>query len=168
MINIFKKKLLGFSSSMVIFIFFNIFMADCISSEKSKGHFPVSVWYAGGKARAPMLEKITPEKVHLWKKDLQQIKDLGFNTVRPWVEWTNNEPEEGKYDFSALETLVDLADEVGLQVIIQVYIDSAPDWVGLKYPDAKFVASSGLAVESQASPGSVSYTHLTLPTTPYV
>ena len=153
MINIFKKKLLGFSSFMVIFIFFNIFMADGISSEKNKGHFPVSVWYAGGKARAPMLEKITPEKVHLWKKDLQQIKDLGFNTVRPWVEWTNNEPEEGRYDFSALETLVDLADEVGLKVIIQVYIDSAPDWVGLKYPDAKFVASSGLAVESQASPG---------------
>ncbi|MFB0565306.1 MAG: beta-galactosidase, partial [Candidatus Aminicenantaceae bacterium] len=48
---------------------------------------------------------------------------------------------------------VDLADEIGLKVIVQVYIDSAPDWVGRKYPDAKFVASSGLALESQASPG---------------
>ncbi len=153
MIIIFKNKHSGIFLFLALFIFLSIFTISSISSEKNKGYFPVSVWYAGGKARAPMLEKITPEKVHLWKKDLQQIKDLGFNTVRPWVEWTNNEPEEGRYDFSALETLVDLADEVGLKVIIQVYIDSAPDWVGLKYSDAKFVASSGLAVESQASPG---------------
>jgi beta-galactosidase len=100
-----------------------------------------------------MLEKVTPEKIPLWKKDLQQIKDLGFNTVRCWIEWTTNEPVEGAYDFSTLETLVDLAEEVGLRVLVQVYIDSAPDWVGQKYPDAKFVASNGLPVESQASPG---------------
>ena len=131
MIIIFKNKHSGIFLFLVLFIFLSIFTISSISSEKSKGHFPVSVWYAGGKARAPMLEKITPEKVHLWKKDLQQIKDLGFNTVRPWVEWTNNEPEEGRYDFSALETLVDLADKIGLKVIIQVYIDSAPDWLDL-------------------------------------
>ncbi len=128
-------------------------LAMFLSAEKHRGHYPVSVWYAGGKARAPMLEKVTPEKIPLWKKDLEQIKDLGFNTVRCWVEWTNNEPVEGQYDFSTLETLVDLAGDVGLRVIVQVYIDSAPDWVGQKYPDAKFVASNGLPVESQASPG---------------
>jgi beta-galactosidase len=129
------------------------FLAMFLSAEKHRGHYPVSVWYAGGKARAPMLEKVTPEKIPIWKKDLQQIKDLGFNTVRCWVEWTNNEPVEGQYDFSALETLADIADEAGLKLIVQVYIDSAPDWVGQKYPDAKFVASNGLPVESQASPG---------------
>ena len=41
---------------------------------KGKAFFPVSVWYAGGKARAPMLEKFTPEKRDGWRKDLQQIK----------------------------------------------------------------------------------------------
>ncbi len=133
--------LLGFSSSEVL------------SSGKIRDHYPVSVWYAGGKARAPMLETVTPEKIDLWRKDLEQIKDLGFNTVRCWVEWTANEKQEGKYDFRTLETLVDLAGEVGLKVIVQVYIDSAPDWVGQRYPDAKFVASNSLAVESQASPG---------------
>jgi len=136
-----------------VVIFLAIFLNGGLSSEKGRGHFPVSVWYAGGKARAPMLESVIPEKVKLWKKDLQQIKKLGFNTVRCWVEWTANEPEEGKYDFSTLETVVDLAGEVGLKVIVQVYIDSAPDWVGLKHPDAKFVASNNLAVQSQASPG---------------
>ena len=128
-------------------------LAVCFPEEKHRGHYPVSVWYAGGKARAPMLEKVTPEKIPLWRKDLQQIKDLGFNTVRCWVEWTNNEPVEGQYNFSTLNAIVDLAGEVGLRVIVQVYIDSAPDWVGQKYPDSKFVASNGLPVESQASPG---------------
>jgi beta-galactosidase len=120
---------------------------------KKTDFFPVSVWYAGGKARAPMLENVTPESARIWKKDLDQIKSLGFNTVRTWIEWTNCEPEEGRYDFSALSTLVDLAGEAGLRVIVQVYIDSAPDWVGRRFPDARFVASNGLAVESQASPG---------------
>jgi beta-glucosidase/6-phospho-beta-glucosidase/beta-galactosidase len=100
-------------------------LAMFLSAEKHRSHYPVSVWYAGGKARAPMLEKVTSEKIPFWKKDLQQIKELGFNTVRCWIEWTTNEPVEGKYDFSTLETLVDLAEEVGLRVIVQVYIDSA-------------------------------------------
>jgi beta-galactosidase len=121
--------------------------------DKTKGFFPVSVWYAGGKARAPMLEAVTPQSRDIWRKDLDQIKRLGFNTVRTWIEWTACEKEEGRYDFSALKLLSDLAGEVGLRVIVQVYIDSAPDWVGRKFPDAKFVSSNGVAVESQASPG---------------
>ncbi|MBN2206900.1 MAG: beta-galactosidase [Candidatus Aminicenantes bacterium] len=121
--------------------------------DPTRGFFPVSVWYAGGKARAPMLETVTPASRDAWRKDIAQIKRLGFNTVRTWVEWTACEKTEGAYDFSALELLADLAGEAGLRVIIQVYIDSAPDWVGARYPDSKFVSSNGVTVESQASPG---------------
>ena len=123
------------------------------AADKTRDFFPVSVWYAGGRARAPMLETVTPASREAWKKDIDQIKRLGFNTVRTWVEWTACEKSEGKYDFSALELLTDLAGEAGLRVIVQVYIDSAPDWVGRKFPDSKFVSSNGVAVESQASPG---------------
>jgi beta-galactosidase GanA len=122
-------------------------------ADRTKGFFPVSVWYSGGKARAPMLETVTPQSRAAWAKDIDQIKRLGFNTVRTWIEWTACERTEGKYDFSALELLTDLAGEAGLRVIVQVYIDSAPDWVGARYPKAKFVSSNGVAVESQASPG---------------
>ena len=121
--------------------------------DKTKGFFPVSVWYAGGKARAPMLETVTPLSRAAWKKDVDQIKRLGFNTVRTWIEWTACEKTEGRYDFSALELLTDLAGEAGLRVIVQVYIDSAPDWVEARHPDSKFVSSNGVVVESQASPG---------------
>lgn len=123
------------------------------SRQTEEAFFPVSVWYAGGKARAPMLEKVTPDSRRRWRKDLEQIKSLGFNTIRGWVEWTTCEPEEGRYDFTGLELLADLAAEVGLRLIVQVYIDSAPDWVGRRYPDSRFVASNGLVVESQAAPG---------------
>jgi beta-galactosidase len=123
------------------------------AGDKTHGFFPVSVWYAGGTARAPMLERVTSGTPAAWRKDLEQIKSLGFNTVRCWVEWTACEKKEGEYDFSALRTICDLAGELGLRVITQVYIDSAPDWVGAKYPEAKFVSSNGVAVESQAAPG---------------
>ena len=127
--------------------------SQTVPADKAKGFFPVSVWYPGGKARAPMLETVTPQSRETWKKDIDQIKRLGFNTVRTWIEWTACEKTEGKYDFSALELLTDLAGEAGLRVIVQVYIDSAPDWVEARHPDSKFVSSNGVAVESQAAPG---------------
>ncbi|MGQ9801890.1 MAG: beta-galactosidase [Candidatus Saccharicenans sp.] len=125
------------------------------SKDSAKHHdfFPVSVWYTGGTVRAPMIEPVTKKSRAEWKKDLEQIKKLGFNTVRCWLEWAYNEKEEGKYDFSSLQLLTDLAAEVGLKVICQVYIDSAPEWVGQKYPDSAFVASNDLKVHSQSSPG---------------
>jgi len=122
-------------------------------SHGSTDFFPVSVWYTGGKVRAPMIEAVTEKSAAEWRADLKQIKELGFNTVRCWIEWAYCEKEEGKYDFSALKLLTDLAGEVGLKVICQVYIDSAPDWVGQKYPDSAFVASNDLKIHSQSAPG---------------
>lgn len=115
--------------------------------------FPVSVWYSGGKARAPMLSKITLESNAEWRRDLQQIESLGFNTVRTWVEWAHCEPRPGEYNFQNLQLLCDLAREVGLKVIIQMYVDSAPDWVGKKFPEARFETQGGEKISSQAAPG---------------
>ena len=115
--------------------------------------FPVSVWYSGGSARAPMLSEITDESEASWRADLQQIKNLGFNTVRTWVEWAHCEPEEGVYRLDNLRLLARLADEVGLRLIIQLYVDSAPDWVGRKYPEARYETQSGARVDPQSAPG---------------
>ncbi len=115
--------------------------------------FPFSVWYSGGKARAPMLTEITPASREEWRRDLQQIKDLGFNTVRTWVEWARAEPRQGDYDLANLRLLLELAQEVGLQVFIQMYVDSAPDWVGKAYPHTRFVTQSDIEIPSQAAPG---------------
>ncbi len=127
-----------------------------IQQARSRGadpFLPFAVWYGGGKERAPMLEA-DPEKHRAeWREDLRKIKDLGFNTVRCWVDWNTAEPQPGRYDFRHVNQMLELAEEQGLKVIIQVYMDSAPDWVGEKYPDSHFVANSGDVIESQAAPG---------------
>jgi beta-galactosidase len=115
--------------------------------------FPVAVWYSGGKARAPMVEAVTPDTAKVWKEDLTKIKNLGFNTVRTWVEWSVSEPQEGEFHLQNLDLLLQLAGEVGLKVIVQVYVDSAPEWVGKKYPDGHYAAQDGQPIPSQAAPG---------------
>ena len=125
-----------------------------LSAAQPGGDFlPVSVWYGGGKARAPMLEPVTPASADVWRKDLEQIKGLGFNTVRTWVEWTAGEPREHQYHLEPLDLMLKLAGEVGLKVIVQTYVDSAPDWLALKFPDGRLVAQNGQSIPSQAAPG---------------
>ena len=115
--------------------------------------FPVAVWYSGGKARAPMLEPSDATSTERWGRDLDLIKSTGFNTVKTWVDWATAEPRPGEFNFKNLELLLRLAQERGLRVVVQMYLDSAPDWVGQKYPDSKFVDRSGAVIESQAAPG---------------
>ena len=120
---------------------------------KTAEFFPMAAWYGGGKARAPMLERQARSKKEAWRKDVQQIKALGFNTVRAWIDWASGQPAEGKYDFETLDVLLELAEEEGLKLVLQVYMDSAPQWLGEKYPDALFVSSNGQAIKPETSPG---------------
>lgn len=115
--------------------------------------FPMAVWYGGGKVRAPMLAVVNASSEREWREDIRTIKDLGFNAVRTWVEWSAGEPREGEYHFENLQLVLRLAEEAGLRVIVQVYVDSAPEWVGRRFPDGRFVAQGGSAVPSQAAPG---------------
>src|SRR5436305_1796098 len=40
-----------------------------------------------------------------------------------------------------------------MRVIVQIYLDSAPDWVGQRYPEGRFVDRSGAVITSQSAPG---------------
>ena len=115
--------------------------------------FPMAVWYGVGKARAPMLEANPRAKKEDWRRDLRQIKALGFNTVRCWTSWASGEPSPGAYRLDTLDVLLSLAEEEGLKVVVQVYMDSAPEWVGRRYPDSLFVSSNGQAIRPESSPG---------------
>ncbi len=138
------------------FLFVCLLLVVCttaLGAAQPARFFPFSTWYSGGKARAPMLEKVDATSRDRWKKDLEQIRGLGFNTVRTWVEWTACEPKPGQYNFENLRLLAELSQEVGLKFLVQVYVDSAPDWVGVQYPDSNFVAQSGQKIPSQSAPG---------------
>lgn len=115
--------------------------------------FPVAVWYGGGNARAPMLSPLNAGSAAEWGEDLDQIKATGFNTVKCWVDWSTAEPKRDTFNFDNLNLLLKLAEQRGLRVIVQIYTDSAPDWVGIRYPDGRFVDRSGAVVTSQSAPG---------------
>ncbi|MGD0580892.1 MAG: beta-galactosidase, partial [Bryobacteraceae bacterium] len=142
-----------FCNTTLLTLFFLASVGASAQQAQAEVFFPMSVWYGGGKARAPMLERDPLSKVAVWRKDLAQIRQLGFNSVRCWIDWSSGEPEEGHYRFETIDVILKLAEEQGLKVIVQVYMDSAPAWVGKKYPDALFVSSSGDAIYPESSPG---------------
>jgi beta-galactosidase len=130
-----------------------VFAATIRPAAQTTAFFPMAVWYGGGKARAPMLERNARASKERWRADVRQIKALGFNTVRAWVDWASGEPAERMYHFETLDVLLELAEEEGLKLVLQVYMDSAPPWVGERYPDSLFVSSNGQAIQPESSPG---------------
>lgn len=153
------KNAKNFIRLLILILFSGNIAAQKDGKINEPGFFPFSVWYSGGKARAPMLSQITSQSEDDWRRDLEQIKALGFNTVRTWVEWAACEPERGKYNFENLHLLMKLAGECGLKVFIQMYVDSAPDWVAHQFPHALFEAQSGDKVHPQAAPGACTDNH---------
>jgi beta-galactosidase len=130
-----------------------LILALLAGAVQSADFFPMAVWYGGGKARAPMLEADPRSKKEDWRRDLQQIRKLGFNTIRCWIDWASGEPEENVFRFDTVEVLLDLAEQEGLKVLVQVYMDSAPAWVGRKYPDSLFVSVGGEVMHPESAPG---------------
>lgn len=118
----------------------------------SDDFFPIAVWYGENRARAPMMprSRIDTERT---KMDLNNIRTLGFNCIKYWVDWATCEPMEGHYNFAQVIDLLKIAGEFDLRVVVQIYLDSAPNWVHKNYPDALYRAHTGQEVESQASPG---------------
>ncbi len=116
-------------------------------------YFPMAVWYGGGKTRATMIRHPEAGARDEWRKDLTRIKDCGFNTVKTWVDWAASEPRPGEYHYEAQDLIMDIAHDLGLRVIVQLYLDSAPDWLRSLYPDSRYVSAGGDAIDSQGSPG---------------
>lgn len=128
-------------------------LASAQNTQSPASFYPAAVWYGGGKARAPMLEALDSTSPQRWAKDLDSIKATGFETIKTWVDWATGEPKPGDYSFANLDLLLKLAQERHMHVIIQIYLDSAPDWVGQQIPEARFVDRSGAVIDSQSAPG---------------
>ena len=108
-----------------------------------QGYFPMAVWYGGGKTRATMIRHPEAGARDEWRRDLEQIKDCGFNAVKTWVDWAASEPCPGEYHYEAQDLIMDIAHELGLRVIVQLYLDSAR-LVSSFYPDSRYVSAGGM------------------------
>jgi beta-galactosidase len=84
----------------------------------------------------------TPQSTE-WEQDLQQMAGLGFNTVKYWVQWRASHPEPNRYVFDDIQRLMDLAEENGLKVVLNIIFDVAPAWFYKQYPESLMVTASG-------------------------
>jgi|ECHnycMinimDraft_1075156.scaffolds.fasta_scaffold00146_11 beta-galactosidase len=107
---------------------------------------PVSVWYGVG--------SVTPQvNGEVMQRDLRTMRELGFKFVRGWVNWRDSEPRPGDYDFQYLDRLFNFSSTIDMRVILQVYLEFAPDWLMREIPDSLYVSESGSKVIPGGSPG---------------
>ena len=82
-----------------------------------------------------------PDKI---KSDIQLMKAAGFNVVRMGhLAWDSYEPSEGKFDFEWFDTVMDMMNEAGIKVILDIAIRPAPIWLHNKYPAINIVDANG-------------------------
>jgi beta-galactosidase len=87
-----------------------------------------------------------------WENDLANIARLGLNTVKFWVQWRWNNPDEGRYMFDDIDRLMDIADKNHLRVMLNTIVDVAPVWLYRKYPDLSMVTLDGRKIGPQVQP----------------
>ncbi|HEY3369322.1 MAG TPA: beta-galactosidase [Prolixibacteraceae bacterium] len=78
------------------------------------------------------------------KSDIQLMKAAGLTVVRMGhLAWDSYEPAEGKFDFAWFDKVMDLMNEAGIQVLLDIAIRPAPIWLHHKYPSIDIVDSNG-------------------------
>jgi beta-galactosidase len=78
------------------------------------------------------------------QRDVQLMKDAGFKVVRMGhLAWDSYEPSEGKFDFEWFNEVMDLMNEAGIKVILDIAIRPAPIWLHYKYPSINITDKNG-------------------------
>ena len=68
-------------------------------------------------------------------KDVEMMKKAGINVVRiAESTWSTCEPQEGVFDFSHVERVMDAMEEAGISVIIGAPTHAIPTRVGKSFP----------------------------------
>jgi beta-galactosidase len=82
-----------------------------------------------------------PEKI---KNDIQLMKVAGLNVVRMGhLAWDSYEPSDGKFDFKWFDNVMDMMNQAGIKVILDIAIRPAPIWLHHKYPSIDIVDANG-------------------------
>ena len=102
-----------------------------------------------------------------WERDIKQISGLGFEFIHiAEFAWIEMEPEEGTYNFTWLDRLVELAARYHLKVILGTPTAIMPVWMGIRYPDVYLMDATYQRAEhgtrAQESITSVNYQRLSV------
>lgn len=87
----------------------------------------------------------TPE---IWDEDMRLMKEAGINSATVGIfSWSLIEPEEGVYDFSFLDTILDKMHQNGMKAILATPSGARPPWLSQKYPEVLRVEETGIRNE---------------------
>jgi len=80
------------------------------------------------------------------EKDIGMMKRAGMNTLRiAESTWSTLEPEDGKFDFSYIDTVLEAAGREGMSVIIGTPTYAVPPWLVKKEPEIMVEQREGRA-----------------------
>jgi beta-galactosidase len=78
------------------------------------------------------------------KHDIQLMKDAGFKVVRMGhLAWDSYEPSEGEFDFAWFDEVMNMMNEAGIKVVLDIAIRPAPIWLHHKYPSINITDKNG-------------------------
>lgn len=80
-------------------------------------------------------------------EDVKLMKKAGINTVRiAESTWSTCEPQEGVFDFSHVERVMDAMEEAGIHVIIGTPTYAIPTWMVKSHPDVLAETRNGRGI----------------------
>lgn len=81
------------------------------------------------------------------EQDVAMMKKAGINTVRiAESTWSTCEPQEGIFDFSHVERVMEAMEEAGIHVIIGTPTYAVPTWMVKLHPDILAVTNKGRGI----------------------
>ncbi|MCA0754777.1 beta-galactosidase [Paenibacillus sp. N4] len=78
-------------------------------------------------------EYMPSERLH---EDIRMMTEAGINTVRiAESTWSTHEPQNGVFDFSSVDRVLDAMHEAGIHVIVGTPTYAVPTWMVKEHPD---------------------------------
>ena len=68
-----------------------------------------------------------------WQDAFEEMKSLNFNCVRIAAYWSDIEPDHGRFDFDALDELLEKCQDAGLEVVLTLGM-KGPRWPEFHIP----------------------------------
>jgi beta-galactosidase GanA len=86
-----------------------------------------------------------------WARDLQRLRDVGFDTVKLWACWSWIDGSPDGSDYADLDELMQIAEAVGLRVVLNTILENAPYWLARRHPEARYHDNEGRPVHLTAA-----------------
>ena len=84
------------------------------------------------------------------KKDMEILKQKGFNLIKLQENWMLDEPAEGEYHFEKYHELIEHAQKLDMGVYLGLTCEQAPNWLWEKHPGCRMEHRNGTKAAYQA------------------